>query len=201
MIAAVAVLAGIAGMAANLLFRDAPPTPLQDPVATVLEPPRALPELELIDHRGEAVDRARFEGGWDLLFFGFTHCPDVCPTTLYDLAQASAIIEEHGGTAPDVYMVTVDPARDDAETLAAYVPFFDRDFTGITGSLPELEVLFRNLGVAYGYRDRDDGSYDVDHTPALFLIDPEGRFRALYNPPYRVADLATSLRRVMEFPG
>ena len=99
----------------------------------LLDTPRNIGEFELIDHHGQPFDRARLEGGWTLIFFGFTFCPDICPTTMTFLDGFVGQLEGTEAEDTRVVMVTVDPARDTVEQLAKYVPYFNPDFTGVTG--------------------------------------------------------------------
>lgn len=178
-------------------------SPEPGPDALVLQPPRALPEFRLIDHEGRRFDRDRLTGRWSMLFFGFTRCPDICPATLQVLARASDVLDDlPAGQRPQVVFVSVDPMRDDPETLAGYVPWFDPRFTGVTGKLPAVQVLTDSMGVAVSYRRQGEtDEYSVDHTGALFLIDPEGRLHAIFAAPHDAARLARDYRRIVDGRG
>ncbi|HUO83052.1 MAG TPA: SCO family protein [Gammaproteobacteria bacterium] len=166
--------------------------------ALVLDPPRPMPELDLLDHQGRPFDRARLAGRWSVLFFGFTRCPDICPATLIALAGASGRLDDlPPGQQPQVVFVSVDPMRDDPGTLARYVPHFDPDFTGVTGELPAVQTLTDALGVAVSYRRQAEGDYSVDHTAAVFLVDPQARLRAIFTAPHEAAQLARDYRRIV----
>jgi protein SCO1/2 len=125
-------------------------------------------------------------GQWTFLFFGFVNCPDVCPTTLAMLADVRArIATASAGQVPEVVLVSVDPGRDTPAVLAQYVSHFDPSFTAVTGDPGAIETLTRALGVAVAVgAPADDGSYAVDHTAAIFLVDPAGRVAALFNTPH-----------------
>jgi protein SCO1/2 len=99
----------------------------------LMDPPRDIGSFSLIDHHGEAFTPERLENQWTLLFFGFTNCPDICPTTMAFLDDFVASLEGTEVSDTEVVMVSVDPARDTPERLASYVPFFNTDFTGVTG--------------------------------------------------------------------
>jgi protein SCO1/2 len=169
--------------------------------ARLLQSPRALPDFELTDHLGNRLRPPDLEGAWSWLFFGFTHCPDVCPTTLHTLAGASELLEdlppqEH----PKVMMISVDPMRDDPEQLSKYVPYFNPDFLGATGDMDDLQRLASTVGAAFSYVPTEDG-YTVEHTASLFLIDPAGRLSAVFTTPHTAEGLARDFRRVVAARG
>ncbi len=202
---AIVVLAGVlAGVlvASLLRNRQAPPPQLEH--ATLYAEPRPLPAFELIDQSGAAFGPDRLRGQWTFLFFGFVNCPDVCPTTLSMLAGVRTRIA--GGDAnvslpgevPQVVLVSVDPGRDTPPVLARYVAHFDPSFTGVTGSPADIETLTRALGVAvFVGPPGADGSYAVDHTAAIFLVDPEGRVAALFNTPHEAGAIARDYRSIV----
>ncbi len=160
--------------------------------ATYLTEGKPLPEFGLIDHHGQAFDRARFEGQWSLLFFGFTHCPDICPGTLLEMSTVKQALSE-AGLSEDVgvIFVTVDPLRDDADRLKAYVTNFDHRFLGVTGELKDIDVLTQALGIVH-IRHGEPGSveYSVDHSSSVLLINPQAQLQAVFRAPQR-ADIIT----------
>ncbi len=196
---AIVVLAGVlAGvLVAHLLRNRAAPVPTLEH-ATLYAEPRALPAFELIDQANAAFGPERLRGHWTFLFFGFVNCPDVCPTTLAMLADVRRrIAAESAGDVPQVVLVSVDPGRDTPPVLAQYVAHFDASFTGVTGLPEAIETLTRALGVAvFVGAPAADGSYAVDHTAAIFLIDPEGRVAALFNTPHEAGAIARDYRSV-----
>ena len=140
----------------------------------LLETPRNMGEFELIDHYGKPFNRSRLEGQWTLMFFGFTHCPDVCPTTMTFLDTFLASLEGTEAQDPQIVMVSVDPARDTVEQLADYVPYFNPDFTGVTGEFLDLHRFATALNIPF--RKVDGGrrqSYQVDHSSNIVLINPQ----------------------------
>lgn len=187
---ALAALAG-AWVARSTLEPAAQPT-LQ--YGTLLPEPRALPPFMLTDHTGTAFDETRLRGQWGLLFFGFTHCPDVCPTTLALLADVRKRLD---AAAPRVMLVSVDPERDTPAVLASYVTSFDPAFVGVTGTTEAIDEFAAALGVAHRKIPMSADQYMVDHTTAIFVIDPEGRRAAIFSPPFEAAQIAGDLRRLM----
>ncbi|HEX9708148.1 MAG TPA: SCO family protein [Steroidobacteraceae bacterium] len=198
-VAALVVAGILSGIAAGFYFtrmRGGPPALER---AILFETPRPLPEFALVDQAGRTFDRESLRGGWTFLFFGFVNCPDVCPTTLATLAEVRRIAGDlPPGDRPQVALVSVDPARDTPDVLARYVAHFDPEFTGVTGSAGSIDALTRHLGVAVVVGPTaDDGSYSVDHTAALFLIDPSARQSALFGSPHDAAVIARDYRRIV----
>jgi len=193
----VAVLAALAGM---WLAREQPPERLELEHATVFPAPRPLPDFTLTDHTGAPFGPQRLHGGWHVLFFGFTHCPDVCPSTLAALTSARRQLTDlPPAQRPGVVLVSVDPQRDTPERLAEYVAFFDPEFVGVTGDPAVLAELTRQLGVAVVVGEPDAaGHYTIDHTGTLFLVDPQGRLAAIFGMPHTPDGIAHDYRQVLE---
>jgi len=166
--------------------------------AMILPDPDPVPAFELVDQRGEPIDESVFRGQWDLVFFGFTHCPDVCPTTLQVLATAITALDERGVTPlPRIVLVSVDPERDTPEILGRYVDYFGKGNLGISGSLDGIRALTSGLGIYFQKQETDDDNYVVDHSAAVLLVDPEGRFSALFSGPHVAADYVHDLPILM----
>lgn len=163
-----------------------------DPLAATRFPAaRPVQAFSLLDHKGDVFDNQTLAGHWSFLFFGYTHCPDVCPTTMSVLNSVAQRLQESGETARFV-MVTVDPARDTAEKLGQFVTYFNGDFLGVTGSESALEQLTKQLGILHmKVNDAESASaYLVDHTASVFLFDPDGNFHAVFSPPLSAETMA-----------
>lgn len=145
--------------------------------AGVFEPPRQAPAFALRGSDGTELTLARHRGKVVLLAFGFTHCAAVCPTTLATLAQARQALGPAAG-AVQVVFVTVDPERDDAAQLKAYLAAFDASFVGGTGRSEVMAAMRRDYGIVAD-KVPMTGGYAVDHTSSIFLIDRAGRLRAM----------------------
>ncbi|MGE0030016.1 MAG: SCO family protein [Steroidobacteraceae bacterium] len=198
-LAAVAVAGALAGVAtAYFLTRTEPAPPVLER-ATLFEAPRPLPAIALQDQSERTFDLGRMRGHWTLLFFGFTNCPDVCPTTLATLAEVRRQLADlPPDELPEVVLATVDPVRDTPAALARYVAHFDPSFTGITGSRESIEAFTRDLGVVVMIGEpAADGSYTVDHSAAVFLVDPTAAFTALFSAPHDAATIARDYRRIV----
>jgi protein SCO1/2 len=184
-----------AGLALALRNAGEPAAPL---AATILPAGNDLPDFALVDQDGQPVDRTVFEGQWDLVFFGFTHCPDICPATMTVLGQAKRELEAEGRQPlPRVVLVSVDPERDTPEAMARYVAYFGDGNLGLTGELDELGKLTNALGIFFQKAGSDDGAYGVDHSTVVLVIDPQGRLKALFTAPHDVANLVHDLPLIM----
>ena len=155
--------------------------------------------LELTDHTGRARRLEDFRGKAVVLFFGFTHCPDICPTTLAEISQA---IRSLGPDAERVQllMVSVDPERDTQDSLAKYVTAFDARFLGLRGDLAATRKVAAEFKIYFEKRKQGD-SYSVDHSAQSYVIDPQGRLRLLVRHDRIGQDLAPDLRTLLKNPG
>lgn len=176
------VLGGAAWLAVSTLDRREAPE-----FATVLPERRPLPEFSLVDHEGRAFTRDRLEGRTSLLFFGFTHCPDICPATLQQLATARRQLaaEVPAGQALQIVLISVDPERDTPEALARYVRHFGDGVTGVTGDVDELRALTEPLGIHFE-KQGDGERYAINHSTAVLVVDRHGALQALFGTPHRV---------------
>jgi len=163
---------------------------------------KRVPEFSMLDKDGAKVSAELLEGQWSLLFFGFTYCPDVCPTTLNAAAQAIKQIDLADDTTPlpNVVFVSVDPKRDTPEILKKYVEFFNPDFNALTGTVNQMYELITPLNVVVNYTVDEDNpdEYTVDHTAAIMLIDPELRLRAKFNGPHKAKEIAADYQTLLE---
>ncbi len=155
-------------------------------------------KLELNDHNGQRRTLDDFKGKVVVLFFGFTHCPDICPTTLADLA---ALLKKLGPDAArvQVLFVTVDPERDTPAVLANYVPAFDASFLGLSGDAAATQRVAREFRIVYEKRPGGaPGAYTVDHSSQLYVLDAQGRLRLLARHDRIAQDLAEDLRALLK---
>lgn len=174
--------------------------------ATVLPNARTLAGFNLIDQNGQAFSPIQLQGQWSFLFFGFTYCPDVCPATLKAMQSVWKILPTKMGEAghPKLYFISVDPDRDKVEMLKNYVQYFNPEFNGVTGKLDELDKLTNQIGILYGYDDKEgenDKEYTVNHSAQLILIDPKGRMRAVISPPHIAETISSNFQTIRLFYG
>ncbi|MCP4391117.1 MAG: SCO family protein [Gammaproteobacteria bacterium] len=200
-IVAVAVLALVVGFAMSWVISSNRPVELE--AGTWFgDQARALPEFELLDHNSQPLTRVSLNGKWNLIFFGYTHCPDICPTSMQTLSDmVGAIDDPDVANALRIYFVSVDPDRDKPEVLASYASYFNPAFTGATAQMEQLEPLTRSLGIAHGIRNRVEGNpvYDVDHSAAIVLVNPQAEFAGLFGAPHDPAVMARDMTRIVEY--
>lgn len=167
--------------------------------ATVIPNPRPLKSFVLSDHNGKPFSTTELQGHWTFMTFGYTYCPDVCPTTLATLSQAAHLLEqdklEH---EPRFVFVSIDPERDSAERLASYVPYFNTRFLGVTGTQPALQELTGQLGVLYRKVENEPTAlaYLMDHSASIMLADPQGRLHAVFSAPHDAEAIANDFRAI-----
>ncbi len=159
-----------------------------------------LPDLQfhLVNDRGQSVTGASYRGKVTLLYFGYTHCPDVCPTTLAHLAVA---LQNLGPLAKDVRVlfVSVDPQRDTPRVLHAYVRAFGPEIVGLSGTPSAIARVAKRYRVAYSYGPPTaDGSYEVNHSSAIFIFDNRGRARLLATQQSTVAQLDHDIGQILQ---
>jgi protein SCO1 len=170
---------------------------LRDRGVLVLPTPREIAPFALSDHRGETFTLEDLTGHWSFLFFGFTNCPDICPTSMAVLSQARRRLEaEYPGLAGDFQgiLVSVDPERDDQQTLARYVEAFSPDFIGVRGDLAATAAFSTQLNVAFAKVPSDDGSYQVDHTANIVIVNPRGHYHGFAKMPHDADTIVEAFR-------
>ncbi len=195
LLALAALCAGLAGFwLARQLDRAGP----QLASGTWLPQPKVVGEFQLTDTSGRPFARQNLESAPTLVFFGFTHCPDVCPTTLLKLAQVRRRAAVRGLR---VLFISVDPQRDTPPVLGTYVHAFDPQFQGLTGDPRTIRALAANFGVAVNRVELAGGDYTMDHSAVVFLLDGAARIVAIFTPPFDVASLSEDLRRAAPWLG
>jgi protein SCO1/2 len=194
----------------------APVVQLDMPGVRVMERPLQLQPFSLLDHREAPFDNARLNNRWTVMFFGYTHCPDVCPTTLTVMNQVHGLLaDQQPGKYPVQFVfVSVDPFRDTAGVLADHMAYFNPEFTGVTGPAEEILQLATQVGAFYDYEDPVSGElvrdvtrrpaaedYIVNHYASLFLLTPRGRLVTDILPPHdpqRVVEIINNIQIQVE---
>jgi protein SCO1/2 len=187
----VAVAALGAALAGFWLARELDSSAPRLASGTWLSRPRSIADFQLTDHLGRPFTSRELQGRPSLVFFGFTHCPDVCPTTLVKLAQVKKAAALAG---LQILFVTVDPQRDTPTSLGLYVHAFDPDFIGLTGDPKAIEKLTAAFGIAVARVDLPGGDYTMDHSAAVFLLDTHGRIVGIFTPPFDTRRFAEDLQ-------
>ncbi|MCF6224703.1 MAG: SCO family protein [Xanthomonadales bacterium] len=168
----------------------------------VLRPaPKPLTTFQLIDRKGEAFGLDNLRGKWTFVFFGFTFCPDVCPTTLSMLKAVNKHLENSGDSDnSQVLFVSVDPARDTAEILDKYIAYFNDDFLAATGSKEEIDNFTHQLAAGYIIEpETAPGEYQVAHTSAIFLIDPQASVVATFSQPHNPETIVQQYFQILDY--
>jgi protein SCO1/2 len=162
--------------------------------AYMLDTPRNIGDIQLIDQNGDAFTKQRLQGVWTLVFFGFTHCPDVCPTTMAFLNEFVQALEGTEAEDTQVVMVSVDPARDTVEVLSEYVPYFNPDFTGVTGEFLDVHRFATALNTPFRKSPGQGEDYQVDHSANVVLINPRGDYHGFFRSPLDLAKMKVTYR-------
>lgn len=192
-------VAGGLGLLASQYLLSPPPAAAPALSAVQLFPePRPIADFSLQQSDGTQLVPGELHGHWTVVFLGFTHCPDICPTTLAQLARAQRAWEEFpDAIRPRVLFVSVDPARDSPDRIGEYAHAFHRDTLAATADVPSLEGFARSLSLVFMTAPADaaapDGNYSVDHSAALAVLDPRGRMAGVIAPPFDPAAIADDL--------
>ncbi|MDH5445188.1 MAG: SCO family protein [Gammaproteobacteria bacterium] len=169
--------------------------------ATVFPEARDLVPFKLVDQDGKDFTPDNLKHKWSMLFFGFTHCPDVCPTTLKVLQEFKQELPADIKAKTGVVFVTVDPNRDTPAIIKEYVQYFEPSFQGVTGNLGHITAFTRSLGILYEYVSMGEGknNYGVNHSGQIILIDPQARLRAVFPAPHDPDEMRRNFIKIVEF--
>ncbi len=197
----------LAALVAGILFASFTKSPRQAPTleaATLLTPPKAVAPQGLVDHLGQPFELPQLEGHYSFIFFGYTHCPDICPATLYQFKRVAKILQAN----PDLYkrtrfiLVSIDPQRDSSKQLAEYVSYYHPDFIGVTGPEKNIKTFSRQMGVIYERREaenKDSDNYIVDHSSAILMTNPKGQLQVVFSAPHNAESLAKDYQAIYRF--
>lgn len=180
------------GVLLALAFRDTPKGVAGSVLGSAIGGP-----FRLTDQNGKPFTEADLQGKWHLVFFGYTHCPDTCPTTLNELALA---LDKLGAKKQqvDIVFISVDPERDTPELLKSYVASFDAPIVALTGSPDEVKQATKSFRIYYAkHQPRPDGGYDMDHSAVIYIMDPQGRFTATLTPDASADAMAQRLEKLL----
>jgi protein SCO1 len=186
-----ALLVVAAGVLLALAIRETPRGAAGTALANAIGGP-----FRLIDQSGKPVSDADLKGKWQLVFFGYTHCPDACPTALNEMALALDQLGEKRGEV-EIVFITVDPDRDTPEVMKSYVQSFDAPIIALTGSPEAVAQAAKAYRVYYAKHPRADGDYDMDHSAVIYVMNPEGRFTATFTPDSTADAIAQRLQKLI----
>ena len=151
--------------------------------ALVYENAKPLSDFTLNDQRGELVTKQQFLGQWNLVFLGYTSCPDICPLTL---AKLNAVYKNLQADYPlQVWFLSVDPKRDTPAKRKQYIDYFNPDFLAVSGEHKHLFPVVRELGLIYAISDSSETEYAVDHSASVAMVDQNGAVRAIFKPEFK----------------
>lgn len=196
----VIVLATVSGILFSIWLNQQQGLP-QDMEAIVLPQSRPVAQFSMLDQNGQAFGTEQLQGKWTFMFFGYTHCPDVCPTTLGMLkGVAMRLAAEPQPEKTRFLFVSVDPKRDTTAHLADYIDYFHKDFIAASGERSEIDNFTRQLGAIYLFDgDTEGDEYHVNHSASVALIDPQGVWVARINPPHTVNQLHTDYLQLRNY--
>jgi protein SCO1/2 len=180
-----------AGVFLGLAHRDTPRGAAGTLLASAIGGP-----FRLVDQNGKTVTDADLKGKWSLVYFGYTHCPDACPTALNDIAVALDELGPKRGEVRPVF-ITVDPERDTPEVLKSYITAFDAPILALTGTPEEIAQAAKGYRVYYAKHPEADGDYSMDHSSVIYVIDPQGRFTASFTHQSAPEEIAERLKKLL----
>jgi len=159
---------------------------------------KEIKSFNLINHRSENITKENFKNHWSMIFVGYTHCPDICPTTMTVMTQVSEFMQKQQIKPPEIVFLSIDPERDTADILNSYVTYFNKDFIGLTGEVAEIKQLSAQLnavfrkapGLSGNITDKD---YLMDHSSALMLMNPDGNLQSILTAPHTPANIIESI--------
>lgn len=173
-------------------------TALIDAGVILLPKSRDLPDLTMTNQDGQPVQIDELKDKWTLLFFGYTYCPDICPTTLAQLRQIKSELPKDALSKLRVVLISVDPARDTPEQLKQYLGYFDKEFVGLTGTVPQIQKLANGVSIPFIPADTSKPGYTVDHSGNLALLGPDGTQRGFIRAPFNNQKLLAQLPGLLE---
>lgn len=154
-------------------------------------------KFTLVDQNGRKFTEQNLKGRWQLVFFGYTHCPDTCPTTLNELSIAFDKLPPADRAKAGVVFITVDPERDTPEVMKEYISSFSAPITGLTGTPAEIAQVAKDYRIYYAKHPTKDGDYEMDHSALIYIMDPQGRFTASLTPDDTGDQMAARLKKLL----
>ncbi len=161
--------------------------------------PKQIQDFNTLDQTGNSFGLNQIKGKWSFIFFGYTHCPDICPVTMAVMAQTyKQLAMEHNNL--QIIFVSVDPERDSTEKLSQYVSYFNKDFIGLGGDPEKVNSLTKQIGVAY-FLNKEDQTEDylVDHSASIFVFDPMARMVGKISPPHDAEKVIEQFTKIKTF--
>jgi len=165
--------------------------------AYFIDPPRQLAEFKLIDDTSKIFLPEEFAGKWNILFFGFTYCPDICPLTMKQMSDVKESLGEYSDNLR-VFLVSVDPDRDKPENLRQYLDNFDKNFKGLTGEIDQIYKFSTQVNAPFfPVVNSPEKNYTVDHSGSLVLISPDAKYAGFFRAPHDTAKITKALASLL----
>jgi protein SCO1/2 len=187
------------------LKKHAPTEALKDLAsATILPQPRAIIPFSLTDNQGHLFSNANLKGHWSLVFFGFTHCGYICPTTMAELNKVYQILQQEKIQEPQYVMITIDPERDNAQQMNTFVTTFNKKFIGATGTQAQIDNLTKSLNVVVMKVQAQAGTANkstIDHSGTIMLLNPNGDVVAIFTMPHVAQKIASDYKKIAHYYG
>lgn len=195
------VLVFVVVVVAGFVYTMMKPRPMSDAAlrangAFLFERPRDIGAFSLLDDNGKAFTPAELQGKWSLLFFGYTFCPDICPTTMSLLGQLQGRLKPEQLADTQVIMVSVDPARDDVAKLHEYVRYFNPQFRGVTGEFLALQQFATSLNIPFSKVPGGGDTYQIEHSGSIALINPAGHYVGFFKAPHELEKLLANYQSI-----
>tara|TARA_B100000927_G_scaffold46681_1_gene33920 strand:- start:1738 stop:2364 length:627 start_codon:yes stop_codon:yes gene_type:complete len=165
--------------------------------AYLIDPPRQLAEFNLVDDKGEIFLPEQFNNKWNILFFGFTYCPDICPLTMKQMSDVKEMLGEDAQKIR-VFLVSVDPDRDKPENLRVYLDNFSNNFRGLTGEIDQIYKFSTQVNAPFfPVVNNPEPNYTVDHSGSLVLIDPDAKYAGFFRAPHDTSKITKALASIL----
>jgi len=171
----------------------------KDLIAVLRPHTTLLKTFTLTDHNEQAFTKNNLKNKWSFVFFGYTHCPDICPTTLFTLKQINKSLKKHPQATSNIQVifVSIDPKRDNPKNLKKYVTYFNKDFIAVTGSADNINSFAKQFSAAYIKEETNtSGEYLMSHASSIFLVDPKMRLVASFSPPHDSATIKSQYLKI-----
>ena len=201
-IALVAFMALVTGLFVSQYAQKGPKIDPETFHGTWLQHPRAINEFHLTGTDGSIFDNQSLKGQWTFMFFGFTNCGYLCPTTMAELGKTyRLLVDKKVQPLPKVVMISIDPSRDTLQKMNSYVHAFDKHFYGARGSSSVVQKMTKEMGVVYtrvaAPQGQDKGNYDIQHSGAVMVFNPKGELNAFFTAPHKSDDLVKDYRSII----
>tara|TARA_B100000900_G_scaffold316634_1_gene275598 strand:+ start:456 stop:1082 length:627 start_codon:yes stop_codon:yes gene_type:complete len=165
--------------------------------AYLIDPPRQLAEFNLVDDKGEIFLPEQFNNKWNILFFGFTYCPDICPLTMKQMSDVKEMLGEDAQKIR-VFLVSVDPDRDKPENLRVYLDNFSNNFRGLTGEIDQIYKFSTQVNAPFfPVVNNPEPNYTVDHSGSLVLINPDAKYAGFFRAPHDTSKITKALASIL----